>query len=295
MLFAFDIFFNFPTFMDSALLAQYQKKKRSYLANYWHHVLLSAVPVVAVFAYITHLSYQSVLQQVRDNWVTKRCSPIYLPFAGLIMPQPGQSAVTTTIENFDYCIQQDFSAIISVFLLPLEFVAYMVLDVLEAIANTLLALVAFFNYLKEQTSGQSGKILEKVGNLVGALSVNVVKIRDSLAKVNGVLVASLFTSMTIYKVVVSGLVNVMVIITDLLIATISIILLMFYLGYFYIITPNPYSFELGVAIIAIAVSLTLVVIPIIVFYALLKPFMAQVLNAATPNTQSVPSPNKKKK
>jgi hypothetical protein len=178
-------------------------------------------------------------------------------------------------------------------LLPLEFVAYMVLDVLEAIANTLLALVAFFNYLKEQTSGQSGQIMEKVSNLVVALSVVVVKMRDSLAKANGVLVTSLYTSMTIYSVVVSGLVNVMIIITDLLIAFIAVVIMLYLLAYLFI--GNILMFPLGIIALKTANIAVTVIIPVLVAYNLLKPFMNQVLKAAAPDSQTCPGPKKKKK
>ncbi len=273
-------------------MSMYQTKKRSYMANYWHHVLLSAAAVVAVFAYITHLSYQSVLQQIRDNWLAKRCSPIYMPFAGIIMPQPGQSAATTTLQNFDYCIQQDFSAIISVFLLPLEFISYMVLDVLEAIANTLLGLVAFFNYLKQQIGGESAKIMEKVSNLMVDVSGFVVKLRDSLAKINAIMVTTLFTSMTIYNIMVSGLVNVMNIITDLLIAFIAVVILLYILAYIFL--GNILMFPLGLAALLTANTAVKIIIPVLMVYNLLKPFMLQILKAVTPESQQAPNSNKKK-
>ena len=59
--------------------------------------------VLILFVFFIAMSYFYVMskaQPIKDNWVSERCSPAVMPFAGLINKPQGQSAFDFTGENF---------------------------------------------------------------------------------------------------------------------------------------------------------------------------------------------------
>jgi hypothetical protein len=71
-------------------------KNRGYFERYGGDVCISIGLVIATLLITGYSSYQSVMAQVKTNWNQHRCNPIYMPFAGIIMPQPGSTTAETT-------------------------------------------------------------------------------------------------------------------------------------------------------------------------------------------------------
>ena len=117
--------------MDAQLTAMYMHKKRSYWGRHGGDVVFTTVPVFLITVTMIMNSYDSIMKQARANWATNKCNPLYMPFAGQIMPQPGQSAGKTTADNFDYCIHNNISSVFGVLLMPLEFLSFMIINTLD--------------------------------------------------------------------------------------------------------------------------------------------------------------------
>lgn len=270
---------------------EYAKVQKTYWHHHWFDVLISVIILLFVFGGMVYSTYQSTLAQVRANWNQNKCSPIYLPFAGLIMPQPNKSTLEATMENFDYCVQQDFSAVLNILMLPLEMVSYMIIDAIDVVLTIIAGIIAVFAWLKAQIGGIMETIFNKIIAIVIPIYLIVLRLRDALAKMNGIMLVSLFTSMTIYNIMVSGLINVMNIVYDLLIAVIVVIAALLVLAITLIPTP---AFVEGLAVFAIATMALKVIVPIVGMYAVLRTFILQTFNVSTSNTPNVPTAKKKK-
>ena len=121
----------------------------------------------------------------------------------------------------------------------------------------------------------------------------IVYLRDMIAKLNGIAITSLYTVMNIYNITVSGILNIMVVINNMLIATIAIMLAMIVLAFALIPTP---AFPLGLSIYIAGLSiLSSFVIPVIVLYTLMQVFTSEVFKTTSPKAQSIPKIKKKKK
>ena len=58
-----------------------------------------------VFFIVFSYSYiQTRITPIRSNWSQERCSPVVIPFAGLINTPPGESQFDYTASNFTFCI-----------------------------------------------------------------------------------------------------------------------------------------------------------------------------------------------
>jgi hypothetical protein len=267
-------------------------KNRGYFDRYGGDVMISLLLIVLTVLVTGYSNYQSIMAEVQRNWNQHRCNPIYMPFAGVIMPQAGMSVTETTSTNFAYCIKQDASAVFSIAMMPFEFGMYLVIDFIDAVLESIMAFMVFIHWLKQQLGGIFDTIYEKIINFLIPLIETIVYLRDMIAKLNGIAITSLYTVMNIYNITVSGILNIMVVINNMLIATIAIMMALIVLALALIPTP---AFPLGLSIYVAGLSiLTSFVIPVIVLYTLMQVFTSEVFKTKSPKAPSVPKIKKKK-
>jgi hypothetical protein len=266
-------------------------KNRGYFERYGGDVCISIGLVIATLLITGYSSYQSVMAQVKTNWNQHRCNPIYMPFAGIIMPQPGSTTAETTTSNFSYCIKQDVSAVFSIALMPLEFAMYLIIDFIDAVLSAIMAIMEFIQWLKDQLGGIFATLYNKIVYFLVPLIEMIIHLRDMIAKLNGVAITALYTAMNIYNITISGILNIMVILNNILIATIAIMLGMIILAFALIPTP-AFPFGLGVYIAGFAIF-TSFVIPVVVLYALMQSFTNEVFKTSAPKGQSTPKVKKR--
>jgi hypothetical protein len=263
----------------------YAKRGFMYFNGIW--VAAAFLIISLCLAIIFSQSYESILKQSRVNWETKRCDPIYMPFAGVINPIPGLSTIQATSQNFDYCIQQDFSGAFNLLLLPLEFVSFSIISAIEGIVQVLAAISALLDQLKFKFGDLFQSTFASLSNVVVPVMLQVLKFRDTLAKANAAMVTTLYTSMTIYSVMVSGVLNVMNILFSLLTILIAALIAMFLVGA--ILIPTP-LFPVGFGIVGVAqLAVLLLVVPAIAIYVIMHQFINQMFRTNTSLAPGIPN------
>jgi hypothetical protein len=266
-------------------------KNRGYLETYGNDVCITILLFLCTVGITSYSTYQSLLLQIKTNWSENRCNPIYMPFAGVIMPQPGISATDTTIDNFSYCIKQDASMVFNIALMPLEFAMFIVIDFIDSVMISIMAFMKFIQWLKSQLGGIVASLYTQILKFMIPLIEITIHIRDMLAKINGIAVTSLFLTMNVYNTTMSGIINVMNVLTDLLIILISTIVAMLVLSFILLMTP---AFPVGLTLYAtVTVVLSSILIPTILMYTLMHEFTNSI-NEPSPKPQSVPSIKKKR-
>jgi len=263
-------------------------RQKGYFAVHGTDILISTVLVVGCLVYVTGASYKEALASIRTDWAKQRCNPIYMPFAGAIMPVPGQTAWETTSKNFDYCTQTDVSAVIKTALMPLEYVAFVIIRTVDLLVHAIVAAMAFLAYLKAKLGSLFSMTFLKIADVLVPITVFLVRLRDSMAKMNAIMVTTLFTSMVIYKITVSGMINVMMIIMNLMLVLIGILIGMFLLAT--ILLVNPFTTIAGIILtVATFVIIIAVLIPAIVLYSMLHTFLINTFGSSTRDPPSAPS------
>ena len=267
-------------------------KNRGYFSTYGIDLCIAILLILITIGITSYSTYQSLLLQVQTNWNENRCNPIYMPFAGLIMPQPGISTMENTIQNFSYCIKQDASMVFSIAMMPLEFGMFMIIEFLDVTMEAIMAFMKLIQWLKDQLGGIVAGLYNQLLAFIIPLIETVIHVRDALAKVNGIAVTSLFVTMTVYNTAVSGVINIMNILTDLLIALIAVIVAMIVFAFILLMTP---AFPLGATVYATAtVVLVSILVPTIILYTLMHSFTDAVMHEGSPNPQKSPKVKKKK-
>lgn len=268
-------------------------KNRGYLDSYGSDVVWTILFILITIGITGYSTYQSLLGQIRNNWATNRCNPIYMPFAGVIMPQAGVSAMTTTHENFSYCIKQDTSMIFMIAMMPFEFGIFLIIEFIDTVMTAIMAFMQVIQWLKDQIGGLFASIYTKILSMIVPLIEIVIHLRDALAKINGIAITTLFTTMNIYNTTVSGLLNVMTILTDMLVAVIAIIIAMVILSF--ILMPTP-LFPVGISLYVGAVALLAsFVIPMLASYTLMNKFTNEIMHESGPDSPSEPNIKKRDK
>ena len=279
--------------MDARISAKYIAESQTYFGRHAGDVAISVVVVGGALAWMLRNSYSAVMAQAKANWDQNKCNPIYMPFAGVIVPIPGQSASQTTIQNFDYCIQKDFSIFFSVLLLPLEYVAFLILTSIDLLIKMAVLFAQFLAWLRSLFSGQSMDMYNKLIAITVPVILIVAKMRDAMARASATLLASLYVTLTVNQMVTSGLLSILTIVLDLLLAMCATVIVMFIIAVVLMMTP---IFPVGIAMYVVASAALLgLIIPTIVIYVLLRIFVQETFGKAAVQEPSIPKAKKKKK
>lgn len=264
--------------MDVKIASMYAKHKRSYLGRHGGDVVKTVIPVIALIAGLILTSYNAVMKQARANWSGNKCNPIYMPFAGTIMPQIGQSNSETTRQNFGYCIHKDISAAISIILMPLEFVNFLILSTLDLVIQGMIASMKFYNGVAKIVTKSSQETTDKMAEFMIPLTITMTKLRDTLARGSATLLTSAYTVFTMYNIMVSGILNMLNVILQILMILFSVITVLYIIGTILIVAV--FSAPIGIAMIVVATALLLgIFIPVLVMYCLLAVFMVDTFGA----------------
>ena len=210
--------------VDTKIISMYENI--GYLGMYGSDVLITILIIGFVLGIVSFASYKAIITELKFNWNLNKCSPIVMPFVGIIMPVPGQTAVETTFENFNYCIQQDMTAVFGIIMMPLEFILYLIIVFLDSVLEMIMAIIELLNWLKNQLSEIFQQIYNKIINFIIPVIEIAVKMRDMLGKMNGIITTALFTILNIYNLTVSGVVNIINILIFLIILLIVVLLAM---------------------------------------------------------------------
>ena len=267
--------------MDFKISAMYAENKRSYMAQHGFDVLKTIVPVAAVIAMLVGSSYGALIKEARTNWATKQCNPIYMPFAGKIMPEAGKTEGRVTLDNFNYCIHKEISAFVSIILMPLEFVNFVILTTIDITIKSMVAAMKLAAKLSLIMKKFGMDITSKIANFLVPIIIIIVKMRDAMARSSASVSAAIYTTLTIYKTIISGLMNLMNILLTLLIALSILIAAMFVTAA--VLTALIVTAPAGIALNVVA-SLLLILLftPTLIMYIILQVFMADALGAPAP-------------
>jgi len=266
-------------------------QKRGYMDRYGGDVCISIALIVMTISITGYTNYQAVMVQAKTNWNLHRCNPIYMPFAGIIMPQPGVNALETTVTNFSYCIKQDASSVFSIATMPFEFSMYMMIQFMDGVLYAILAFMELIQWLKNQLGGIFAALYAKIIYFIIPLIEMVIHLRDMIAKINGIATTALYTAMNIYNTTVSGILNIMTILNNILITIIAIMFALIILAF--ILIPTP-AFPLGLGIYITGLTMmTAFIIPVIVLYTMMQVFTQEVFRTTGPPAQSKPEIKKR--
>ena len=278
--------------IDTKIISMYENI--GYLGMYGTDVCITILIIVITLCIVSFSSYKAVINELKTNWNTNKCNPIIIPFAGLIMPVFGQSTSETTVENFNYCVHSDMSAVFGIIMMPFEFILYLTISFLDTVLMLIMELIAFLAWLKNILGRLFGEFYKKILNFVIPIIEITVHVRDMLGKINGIVTASLFMVMNIYNITVSGVINILTILVNLLISLIAVLVIMMVLAALFF--TNPFTIIPGIILQVIIIAcLVGVILPAITITSIMNATIQDLFHEGSPDAPKAPKYKRKKK
>ena len=173
-------------------------KKATYLDKYGGSVIATVVTLFIFFIIFSYFHIKNRIKPIKLDWINQRCSPDVMIFAGMINAPPGVSKVEFTATNFTYCVTNVLSQIMGVFTLPITTVTNWMASFFGVLLKSLQAVRQLFARIRTTLSKIVETIMQRIFNVLIQLQINIMNIKDSLAKMQGVFVGSLYTTLTAY-------------------------------------------------------------------------------------------------
>jgi hypothetical protein len=254
--------------------------KQTYFDQYGDSVFLFILLTVVVF--IVH-SYYNVLiriQPIKEDWLNQRCKPDVIPFAGLINRPENKTITEFTQENFNYCLQNILVPVTSISVEPINYIVnsfqYINDDLVGAINN----IRGLFDTVRNDFLSISSDIFGRLINFLIPIQQIIVKMRDTFAKITGVAVSAMYTSLGTYLTLKSLLGSVVSISIKLLIVLVGLIILSF--------AFLPWLLPMTLSLMSIYVAAA---IPLAIIVVFLTQVMGVQVNMGIPSMPSMPAPS----
>ena len=238
--------------------------------------------VIIIFAYCcanAYLKIRANAQMIRSDWITYRCNPAYIPFAGMVMKSQGSftEQMQFANENFEYCVQNDLKSISSTFMEPVYYTQSVVTSMLNGIANALNDMRTLINNIRDAVSSIIADIMSRILNVMQPVVLLLLSARDMMGKIQGLMTTSLYTLLGAYDTMQSGLRSMFEIIVIILIAMGAAIVAL-WIAVAIAIVFGPFGLPVVIASSAAAAVMTAVYIGIAVPMGIIAHFLAETMH-----------------
>ena len=130
--------------------------------------------------YIIGVFYFSQLQDIKNNWATYRCNPMYMLLADDVD------------ENFVYCIQNSMSSFMGFILQPITFLTSSMTSMLSGFLNEVNMVRAMFDKIRTLISSIIESVFGIFLNLVIEFQKIIIGIKDLIGKTIGIMVTLMY-------------------------------------------------------------------------------------------------------
>ena len=168
-------------------------KKTTYLDKYGGSTVITSLILLTFFIIFSYYYIESNIAPIRQNWVNERCKPSVMPFAGYINAPKGTSQLDYTNENFIQCTTSILKKVVEVFTKPIYYVSDLLSQFYAVLMETVNNVRLFMFVLREKLKKIFEYIIARLVNTMIPMQQMIIKLRDSLNKVSGTMVAGLMT------------------------------------------------------------------------------------------------------
>jgi hypothetical protein len=235
--------------------------------------------LLVIFLYLCAYAYAKVRansNMIRENWPVYRCNPAYMPFAGMVMQPTDMSNSEYAQMNFEYCLQNTLNNVAKSFMEPLYYTQSLAGSILNGIASALNNLRELIYYIRNGITSVIADIMARTLNVMQPVMYIIIKIRDVIGKIQGLVTTQLYTIYGAYKTMLSGLRAIFEIIVIILIALVATIVGV-WIGVAVAIAFGPFGIPTMIALTATGVVLTAFFVGVAVPLGYIADFMAKTL------------------
>ncbi len=150
---------------------------------------VSSIGIVILIYLIVFGYFWTKYQQdyILANWGEYRCNPMIIPFANNI--NPGVS----TSKNFEFCMHQMEQMFFNILSAPFISMLKVMQNIMQSIINSFNSIRQLVNIIRQRIEDVINNLMSRFQNMEDELRFFLIKIKDMLGKVNGVMRVSEYT------------------------------------------------------------------------------------------------------
>ena len=167
--------------------------QKGYFEMYGIDIFTSIIICIIFFILSSYFYILNNIDPIKANWAVERCSPVVIPFAGIINRGSGESVLDFTEKNFTGCVQTILTNITSYAFQPIYYIMNNLTSVFSDALNAVNAIRAEFNTIRISVTSFSTEVMGRTLNITIPISQMVISIKDMMSKIMGTFTASVFT------------------------------------------------------------------------------------------------------
>jgi hypothetical protein len=165
---------------------------------YSNSIIIFILITLIVFLIASYCYVMTIKTKIASNWNNERCSPINIPFAGLINKPNDKTILQYTSENFKFCISSIFLKIISYIIQPFIFLIYGITNSYYLIDESINNIRLIINNIRINITNIIINIINKAFNVLIVFQQIIISLKDSFSKLGGVLSTCLYFVLALY-------------------------------------------------------------------------------------------------
>ena len=199
----------------------YIKTNKGYFAKYGVDLIIAMTIIYIFFVASMYFYITNHIPQIRANWDTQKCNPLYLPFAGIIMQNSNKSNSKLVEENFQACVGNILSSIASEALKPLYYVTNITNKSLGNAINAQQAIRSVFNRVRTDVQNTSENIFGRALNVMLPVVNQMILMKSIMGQAHGLFTTALYTTMGTYITMYSTIMTIINIIIMVVLVALS--------------------------------------------------------------------------
>lgn len=206
-------------------------KKSTYLDHYGGSVFITFITVIVFFLLFSYFYIMSNAKALRKDWPSQRCNPSVIPFAGFVMDDPKLSKFEFTGQNFNSCLNNILTQISNDALQPLNFATSVVGGAVGGVSGVLNSIRERIAKMVENMENTIGNIFGRILNFLTPIRFMLIKMRDSLYKMNAIVLTALYSAVGTFlgiKSFIGNFITIAIIVLIALAVIIAVLLMFFF-------------------------------------------------------------------
>ena len=180
-------------------------KKQGFFDLYNGSVFWTVTALISFFLIFAYFYIRSRLGPIRANWNSERCSPVVIPFAGLINAPRGTSKFEYTFKNFNICINKIIKETVKIGMEPIQALTNIIQKFFGLIVDAIDATREVISVIRTGVADVSRSIMQRLLLVLIPFQVLVIKVKTVMGKAHSVLTSGMYTAFGAYFTVLSSL------------------------------------------------------------------------------------------
>jgi hypothetical protein len=252
-------------------------KDKGFIDTYLFDIFITFILVIVFFVAISYYYVMNNIKPILADWDNQKCSPSVMPFAGLINNGATTTKLEFTTKNFAACMHTMVSGMAADAFQPIYYILNAFTALFSDLKDALKTVRAEFDKIRKTVDMFTADVMNRALNVLLPILKMVVGMKTMLAKVNGVLSASLYTLFGSYLSLKSMFMVFLEMVNTILIALVASIIASIAIAFFF---PPAAIIAAGTAAI-----MTMILVPSL----LIQHFVLEIFQLNSSSFPSVPS------